>query len=297
MKKIVSAAVVAIMLGQSVRAQEPGASFPENQVVVPHKVEVTFSKTLHILFPAAVRYIDLGSTDIIAGIVDGAENVVRIKAAVKGFEGETNFSVITSDGSFYSFDARYSENPDQLNIEMEDWLRKDPYSDFVNDRMYIRLKELGGETPLIVNRIMYSIHKRNARDVRGIRSRKFGMDVAIRGIYINADLMYFHLSMKNSSHVSFDIDNIRFKIVDRRVAKRTAVQETYIEPVSVFNDVVRVDGKSTERNVYAFPKITMPDDKVLIMEVFEYKGGRHQTLKIRNGDLVGAKTVKELNIQ
>ena len=43
----------------------------------------------------------MGSTDIIAGKADGVENVVRVKAAVRDFPGETNFSVITGDGSFH----------------------------------------------------------------------------------------------------------------------------------------------------------------------------------------------------
>ena len=59
----------------------------------------------HILFPTEVRYVDLGSNNIIAGKADGVENVVRVKAAVKEFPGETNFSVITGDGSFFSFNV------------------------------------------------------------------------------------------------------------------------------------------------------------------------------------------------
>ena len=38
----------------------------------PYGVEVTFAKTVHIIFPAAVRYVDLGSNHIIAGKADGA---------------------------------------------------------------------------------------------------------------------------------------------------------------------------------------------------------------------------------
>ena len=38
-----------------------------------------------------MKYVDLGSFDIIADKAMGAENVVRIKAAVKGFEGENEF--------------------------------------------------------------------------------------------------------------------------------------------------------------------------------------------------------------
>ena len=56
-------------------------------------------------FPSEVRYVDLGSPDLIAGKADGAENVIRVKATVRNFPNETNMSVITEDGSFYTFSA------------------------------------------------------------------------------------------------------------------------------------------------------------------------------------------------
>ena len=70
-----------------------------DRMISPYGIEVSFSKTTHIIFPSAIRYIDLGSSDIIAGKADGALNVLRIKAAVQGFERETNFSVITEGDS------------------------------------------------------------------------------------------------------------------------------------------------------------------------------------------------------
>ena len=50
-------------------------------------------------------YVDLGSSNLIAGKADGAENVIRVKATVKDFHEETNMSVITEDGAFYTFSA------------------------------------------------------------------------------------------------------------------------------------------------------------------------------------------------
>ena len=58
-------------------AQESSRVIPPEQVIEPYQVEVTFAKTVHILFPAAVKYVDLGSTDLVAGKADGAENVLR----------------------------------------------------------------------------------------------------------------------------------------------------------------------------------------------------------------------------
>ena len=40
---------------------------PYRQMVTPYGVQVTFAKTVHIIFPSAVKYVDLGSNYIIAG--------------------------------------------------------------------------------------------------------------------------------------------------------------------------------------------------------------------------------------
>ena len=115
------AAAVGLSLGSFAQsATAESKAFRSSQIVAPYDIEVTYNKTVHVLFPAAVQYVDLGSNDIIAGRASGAENVVRIKSAVAGFPGETNFSVITADGCFYTFNVTYADEPDQLSVEMDD---------------------------------------------------------------------------------------------------------------------------------------------------------------------------------
>ena len=240
---ILSIVMLFSLLGAKAQETVETKIFPTNQIIAPHRIEVTFRKTVHILFPSEVKYVDLGSFDIIADKATGAENVVRIKAAVKGFERETNFSVITADGCFYSFNVVYKDEPAQLSIEMEDWLRDNPEGGIAGDRMFVKLKELGGETPLVVNRIMYTLYKKNKRDIRHIGCKKYGIQTLLKGIYINNDLLYLHTSVRNRSDISFDIDYIRFKVIDKKVAKRTAMQENFIEPVRTYNRLTTVDEK------------------------------------------------------
>ena len=38
-----------------------------DRMIPPHGLEVTYDKTVHIIFPAEVRYVDLGSPNLIAG--------------------------------------------------------------------------------------------------------------------------------------------------------------------------------------------------------------------------------------
>lgn len=270
---------------------------PYRQMVTPHGVQVTFAKTVHIIFPSAVRYVDLGSDWIIAGKADGAENVIRVKATTEGFPGETNFSVICEDGSFYSFNARYAHEPEMLNIEMKDFLENGDTTDFSHTRMNIYFRELGNESPLLVKLIMQSIYKEDRREIRHLGCKRFGVQFLLKSVHSHNGLFYFHTETRNRSNVAFRTDFIRFKIVDKKVPKRTAIQERVIDPVRSYNEVLVTEGKSDVRTVYAVPQFTIPDDKLLVIELFEKDGGRHQTIRVENADLVAAKQINELKIK
>lgn len=270
---------------------------PYRQMVTPHGVQVTFAKTVHIIFPSAVRYVDLGSNWIIAGKADGAENVIRVKATTEGFPGETNFSVICEDGSFYSFNARYAHEPEMLNIEMKDFLENGDTTDFSHTRMNIYFRELAGESPLLVKLIMQSIYKEDRREIRHLGCKRFGVQFLLKSVHSHNGLFYFHTETRNRSNVAFRTDFIRFKIVDKKVPKRTAIQERVIDPVRSYNEVLVTEGKSDVCTVYAVPQFTIPDDKLLVIELFEKDGGRHQTIRVENADLVAAKQINELKIK
>ena len=177
-----------------------------DRMIPPHGLEVTYDKTVHIIFPAEVRYVDLGSPDLIAGKADGAENVIRVKATVRNFPNETNMSVITEDGSFYTFNVKYAAEPLLLNVEMCDFIHDGESVNRPNNAQEIYLKELGSESPMLVRLIMKSIHKQNKREVKHIGSKRFGIQYLLKGIYTHNGLLYFHTEIKNQSNVPFDVD-------------------------------------------------------------------------------------------
>ena len=268
-----------------------------DRMIPPHGLEVTYDKTVHILFPSAVRYVDLGSPNLIAGKADGAENVIRVKATVRNFRTETNMSVITEDGSYYSFNVKYADEPLLLNVEMKDFIHDGSTVNRPNNAQEIYLKELGSESPMLVHLIMKSLHKENKRKVKHIGCKRFGIQYLLKGIYVHNDLLYLHTEVKNRSNVPFDVDYITFKIVDKKVAKRTAIQEQVLFPLRAYNYAVRVAGKKSERTVFCLQKFTIPDGKQLVVEMNEKDGGRHQTFTVENEDLVQAETINELRVR
>lgn len=268
-----------------------------DRMISPYGLEVTFEKTVHVIFPAAIRYVDLGSSNIIAGKAGSSENVLRIKAAVRSFETETNMAVITEEGSYYTFNIKYADEPEKLNIEMKDFMHDGIATNRPNNSMEVYLKELGSESPRIVYLINRSIYQNDKRIVKHIGSKRFGIQYLLKGIYSHNGLLYLHTQIKNSTNVPFDIDFIRFKIIDKKMVKQTAVQETVIYPLRAYNFISQVGANQTERTVFTIDKITIPNDKQLVIELFEKNGGRNQTFVIENDDLIRAEQINELKIK
>lgn len=268
-----------------------------DRMIPPHALEVCYEKTTHIIFPAEITYVDLGNENLVAGLADGAKNVLRVKSAFKSFKQETNLSVITEDGSYYSFNVKFAKEPLLLNIEMTDFLHDGESVNRPNNAQEIYLERLGSESPMLVKLIMKSIHKQNKREIKHIGSKRFGVQFLLKSIYANNGLLYFHTELKNTSNIPFDVDFVSFKIVDKKVIKRTAMQEQVLEPLRAQNYVVVVPAKSSERTVFALEKFTIPDDKQLVIEVAEKDGGRHQSFVVENEDIVRANVIDELSIQ
>ena len=295
MKHLIFTIIIISTLSLSLFAQNDHTKVISKDRVIPsYYLEVTYDKTVHLIFPSSISYIDLGSSNIIAGKADGAENVVRVKAAVKGFKSETNFSVITDEGSFYSFIVNYSDNPAKLNIEMKDFIHDGKLVNRPNNSMEIYLSELGDESPKTIQLAMEKIYKTNRKKVKHVKSKQFGIEYLLRGIFSHYGMLYLHTQIENTTDIPFDIDFIVFKIVDKKVAKRTAIQETIIKPVRAYNFATSVRGKTSESTVFAFEKFTIPDKKQIVVKLFEKNGGRHQQFIIKNSDLVRAKTIGKL---
>lgn len=262
----------------------------EPQPIRPMRIEVGFSKTVHILFPSPVTYIDIGSMDIIAGKADGAENVVRVKAAVKDFTAETNLTIITEDGGFYTFDASYAENPGISTVEIE--APATPAAAAAEPAEgRVLLQEVGREKPATVKRILTDIYRLNRTDTKGIRSKRYGIEVEVLGIYVHNDVIYVHTSIANATNISFEVDDRHFNIEDKKITKRTAQQRTPLEVLRVCDDPAVVRGHQRQRSVFALPKFTIPDDKVLILEIIERNGARHQAVEISAKELLDAKVI------
>jgi conjugative transposon TraN protein len=77
--------------------------------VATKRLEISYDKTLHIIFDNNVKYID-ATQDIVPEINPTLPNIVKVKVNNENFTGTRGLSIITSDGAFHSFEVVYNAN-------------------------------------------------------------------------------------------------------------------------------------------------------------------------------------------
>ncbi|AQX10272.1 conjugative transposon protein TraN [Elizabethkingia ursingii] len=274
-----------IFIFQHLCAQE---SLKEGQIISqlePSKIEVTYYKTSHLLFPSPICYVDLGSEYIMADKVKGAENILRVKASVQDFKETTNFSVITQDGHFYNFDVYYSSYPELLNYNIGKAFTPHHSNE-------VQFKELENSSASRIEDVFRNIYIMNRDLDSGIRFKNYGIKYFLKGLYIDNGKYFFHTEIENQSNVSFDIDYVNFIVTDKNSIKRNVVQQTEKLIVREYKTFKTVQETSRKSNIYALEKFTMAPDEVLLINVYEKNGARHLVLKVNNKDLIRAQLMK-----
>jgi conjugative transposon TraN protein len=246
-----------------------------------HSVEVTFNKTSSIVFPAGITSVDRGSRDILAQKAKGVNNVLQLKAGKVNFK-ETNLTVITADGRLHHFLVRYADHPRSLTTQVH----KAAVSKNSEARLLFQTELTSDEMQRTAEDILESPERRPVK-----YTSHSDMKLSLQGIYIRENVMFYHLRISNKSNIPFHTDMLRFYVKDKQKVKRTASQELSEELLHQYGNAAEVKGKTTQDVIISLNKFTIPDAKILAIELMEKKGGRHLKLSIRNRTLVHARPI------
>jgi conjugative transposon TraN protein len=230
-------------------------------------LRIATDKTTSLVFPFAIKHVDRGTKDVLVQPVKEADNILLVKAAATNFS-ETNLSVVTADGSVYSFAICYG-NP-------EAWIYHLPTQSKASVSYY-------------ANSILD-----NSKTMHGIQDHSWDMVASVTGIYIKENIIYYQLSLENQSPIDYDIDFLRFYIRDKKKNRRTATQENELRPIYIAGNTSQIKANSTNTSVIALEKFTIPDAKYLAIEIGEKNGGRHLFMKVNNNKIIKAISLPDL---
>lgn len=246
-------------------------------------IEVTFNKTSSIVFPAVITSVDRGSRDVLAQKAKGVSNVLQLKAGRVNFR-ETNLTVITGDGKLHHFFVRYADRPSEFIIQATEPGVKGGKAEPIPVLFPAEMTD--NDMGEYARKIIASQKKKGLKG-----TAQYDMRLSLQGIYIQENIMFFHLKVRNKSNIPFHTDMLRFYVKDKQKVKRTASQEVAQTPLYHYGDAKVINAKSSRDLVYALPKFTIPDAKVFAIELMEEKGGRHLRLAIKNKIIIKAQPV------
>ncbi len=259
--------------------------YAQQQAVINRKdlpeIAIGPNISLHFISPEPIQYVDI-STNAIAGDLP-LKNVLRLKIvpdSAKHFEAPGNLAgIVTVVGESFiaQYNLRYTDGlgstvPAQINILPE----------------HTRPLEVPGIT--LTSKEMQDFALKILTEPTGVSLRKskaYGLQSRLNHIYTAGNHIFLDITYYNKSNLSYQIDEQRFKIEDKKITKATNVQSVEISPV--WQLYPNTSFKKQYRNVYVLKKATFPGNKVLNIELTEKQiSGRVLSLQMKYRDILNA---------
>jgi conjugative transposon TraN protein len=262
--------------------------FKENNIKGSYPLSVAFYKTTHIVFDAPIKYFDTGSERIICAKVEGVDNVLKVKAAQMGLF-ETNITVITQSGNYYSFLVSYNEAPTKLNVTMcrgiddiFDYRNVNPNEKIIFTDSYYTQDEMVNFAKQIID-----LGKTRHKSIHHIADKVGEVECKLHNIATKDGHLIFSIRLKNTSSLDYGLEFVKFYVRDKSKRKKVVSQELELKPNFLYiegGDLAhekKLGAAGAEFNlVFMIPKFSINSDKNLEIDLTEKDGSRQLNLKI-----------------
>ena len=261
------------------------------------ELEITEGINLHIISPEPIQYVDL-STQKLTGdlpstniarikIIDSASDSVEnkektTKNAVPAFSIGDNIGIITVVGQ--SFIAQYKavyRNSENQNTVTNIHIQPEDMQPIEFDKIIFSNLEL---RKFAMDIIQKKSEKNPIREEKNLK-----LDVQLNNVYVVSDYIFLDMTFKNSSNLSYDIEDLKFSIEDKKIYKATNNQSIELTPLFQLNPQKHF--RKNFRNIYVFKKFTFPNSKVMMIRLIEEQlSGRTIEMKVNYSDILKADT-------
>lgn len=257
------------------------------------EIEITEGINLHIISPEPIQYVDL-STEKLTGDLP-ATNIARIKITEHPYSKEmvkikmppaysngTQIGVITVVGQ--SFIAQYKvvyRNQDNLNTITNIHIQPEAMQPIEFEKMTFSNLEL---RKFAMDIIRKKSEKNPIREEKNLK-----LSFQLNNVYVISDYVFLDMTIKNNSNLSYDIEDLKFSLEDKKIHKATNNQSVEMTPLFQLNPQKHF--RKNFRNIYVFKKFTYPNSKVMMIRLIEEQlSGRTIEMKVNYSEILKADT-------
>ena len=238
--------------------------------------------TTHFVSPEPIQYVDISSPNIQGDLPE--RNIFRLRPDADKIHPGDRFTITIVTKAYIS--VYKLTVGDTLSTDSS--LRNGAYVISVNPNDAVQVNQ----SDVLNNQQCFDLTVKamnNKRSIFNIVTKAYGMKMDVTNIYSIGEYIMIAIEAKNKTKLQFDIDQIRFKIIDKHAVKATVSQDIELTPVY---SLYQSDGgiiTNKFNNFYIFKKFTYPTQKLLEIEMTERQySGRRVDLKIKYNQILNS---------
>ena len=254
-------------------------------------IQGTNNKTTSLIFPSSILHVDIGMQNDYIGVnVDqSVSNLLKLRMS-SNFKEVTNMLVVTQENYVYSFEISYSDSLANYVhiIKPENAINNQQSEDKTNNSIGDTIKEKSEYT--IYKEIINLIENYEGNTIRSELAKEGKMTLIMKNIFVKSDDLYIQLEVNNNSNLKYVIDfyNLFMKSDLKKGLTTTTSQDIQI-PFDFCNEkTTEIIAGEKKSIIMHFKKLTLEEDKVACLEIYEKQGGRHLKIKFGNNEILSA---------
>ncbi len=247
----------------------------------PETINISDIYSTHLVFSNEIQFPHLSNDRYVeAMVVPAAKNVFAIRA-VQPFGPDPfdtfSISILETDGRIHTYIVNYEKNPASLILNYQDGERA---KESGQSQMVSLVRKT--DAPALDEVLSFP------QGLYHIATRKNKISLVCENVFTYSDITYITLRLENRSGVSFEAGKTAFVRASKPRRKNSIVEDAPVIAKESIGTLTASPGQSV-RKTYTFDKITLGQDQIFRICVYEAEGRREFFLDLSPKDINEAK--------
>jgi hypothetical protein len=251
--------IVSILIGYSISAQE----------TTPPRLHISHRGTTTVLFPSAIKELDIGSREVVSKWVADKPNCIWIKAVSEHLQ-PTNITILTSDDRLYVLKVAFSEAPTTWVLKVD-----------TSHAMLIDGISVNGKQPDQDEEIFQKDERPKHRKPAVVKKSNQGLRATLRHWVYQEGIYAMDWELSNRAAVPFELGRVHYWIVTDNQSKRSATQSVAVPAHAIHPESTAIQQKGKQNILIKVPAIWLTKNQYVKVVWMDKKGERYLQVKIK----------------
>lgn len=254
------------------------AFFSAQPKIVLDTIYANEHKNVALFFPNPIRQGITGADNFVFTYNREKQQYFGLLQATPG--KESNLLIINNNGEIFSYIVRYSPTLEKLNyfIPVSTSIGNEKPMEYHLDKTIQSVPSVDPKARYYERFCSYLVKRRQR--IGKLRKRHNGIVLRVENIVFDREELYFVMAIENRSSLDYDVNFLNLSIETRKKGRKKSLQRLDVAPLYIYGAPSKIKEGQKAKVVYAVPKFSISDERLVLLELNERNGERNLKLKI-----------------